>query len=116
MTPPRPAGAREPPASSTEACYAERLARACSNFEGYYKMPPGTANIDLLRQSPFGISAWASYQGQVEDRAPTEDTPRLTVPYGQNWTEDLKVGLRVGVPSYKQMAICTNNTGDEVFK
>ena len=106
--------------SGMDSYYDNHLQSALRNYEHYYGMEPGTANIDLLRRSPYNIAAWLAHAGPPAEERRTEESPRISIPWAQDWKGDLRTGLRVGIPtgtqSYRDATICTDKTGCVIFE
>ena len=89
------------------------VARALHNFEVAYSLPRGSATLDDIRESGYGVAAWTTYDV-------TEETSTATfvgqIDRGAWWQARLKdlVLTELGA-DYRCRALCESADGSEVF-
>ena len=84
---------------------------ALRNFEVALRYEPGTATLEDIGRSSFGVAVWAT-----SESANPQTTPLGRIPAGPDWRSDLKGTLRVVVgPDYRRRALCESVDGSKVF-
>ena len=85
---------------------------ALRNFEVALGYEPGSATLEDIGKSNFGVAVWATSQS-----ANPQTTPLGRIPAGPDWRTDLKGSLRCVVgPDYRWRALCESADGGKVFK